>query len=320
MPPVSVIIPVFNAEPYVERCARSLFGQTLRDIEFIFVDDCSTDKSMEIIRQVLDEFPSRKEQVTFFRMKENSGQAKVRMQGLSLAKGDYVIHCDADDCVEADAYEIMYSKALSGDFDMVLCDFRMGDGTQWKECSTLSERGKELSDILLGKVMGSLWFRMVRRSLTLDLIPPAGNMAEDMVLSIQMTAAARSIAHIDRPLYSYCVRPDSISHAPGMEAALSRHESMYANARICVNLLQDRYGFNGSEVDMVLFKYRIRHYLEPYVQEKKVYERWLDTFPEVNSQLLNTPGVPFDVKFWFILIRLRLYHPWKVLSGKHPLK
>lgn len=60
MPNVSVIIPVYNVEQYIERCARSLFGQTLDDIEYIFVNDCTPDKSMEVLARVLEDYPARK--------------------------------------------------------------------------------------------------------------------------------------------------------------------------------------------------------------------------------------------------------------------
>ena len=76
MPAVSVIVPVYKVEPYIARCARSLFGQTLKDIEYIFIDDCTPDRSIEVLREVLEEYPERKEQVRIFRMPENGGQAE----------------------------------------------------------------------------------------------------------------------------------------------------------------------------------------------------------------------------------------------------
>ena len=79
MPAVSVIIPVYNVEPYIARCARSLFSQTLEDLEFIFIDDCTPDRSMEVVREVLEqEFPARESQVRVFRMPVNGGLANAR--------------------------------------------------------------------------------------------------------------------------------------------------------------------------------------------------------------------------------------------------
>lgn len=318
MPAVSVIISVYNVEPYMARCARSLFGQTLRDMEFVFVDDCTPDRSVEVMKEVLEEFPDRKSQVKVFRMPCNSGQALVRMKGLELATGDYLAHCDADDWVEADAYEKAYGKALSGGFDIVTFNFRKGSDGNWVNCSSGSVPGKELSDIMTGAVMGSLWCRLFKRSLADGLALPAGNMAEDMALSIQMTAKAKRIGHLDAVLYSYFVRPDSISHSAGMEAALARQESMYANTRLCAGLLQP-YADKFGAADMLIFKYRSRHYLEPYVHHKEVYRKWRSTFPEIDRELLAARGVPPETKFWYVLIRLHLYHLWKVLSGKHSL-
>ena len=129
MPAISVIIPVYNVEQYIERCVRSLFSQTLEDIEFIFIDDCSPDDSVAVAREVLDnEFPARKPQARFFRMPVNSGQAAVRMKGLGLATGEYVIHCDADDeLLSPDAYGLMYGKAVAGNLDIVSCNYLVED-------------------------------------------------------------------------------------------------------------------------------------------------------------------------------------------------
>ena len=314
MPAVSVIVPVYNVERYIARCARSLFGQTLEDIEYIFIDDCTPDQSVVILGEVLEEYPERKGQVTIYRMPFNSGQAKVRMKGISMASGEYVIHCDADDFIDVHAYEIMYHKAISEGCDMVSCNYRIGNDSSWGLCSTESQPGQEIADILTGRVMGSLCLRMVRRSLCSDLVPPIGNMAEDMVLVIQMTAKARKIGHVDNPYYSYYTRPDSISHVPSLDAALTRQESVYANARLAVEILESKYGFEERDASIVFFKYKARHYLNPYVQHREVYKKWCDTFPEINNCFYKTRGIPFKEKFWFLLIRLHLYHPWKTIT------
>lgn len=319
MSAVSVIIPVYGVEPYMARTSRALFNQTLEDVEYIFIDDCSPDRSIAIMLDILEtEFPARKSQVRVFRMPENSGQAKVRMQGISLATGEYVIHCDSDDVVATDAYEKMYGLAKKEDADIVICDMQRGNDSGWKQFNCGSESGKEVSDILTRKVMGSLWNRLVRRPLMNDLIPPVGNMAEDTVLTLQMTCRARKIIHLKESLYSYYITPNSISSRPGLEAALARHASIYENAKVCLQFLP-LCGQDSRSADMIAFKYGCRAYLEPYVHIPKYYHLWINTFPEVDKELLFTHGIPLEMKFWFVLIHLHLYHPWKVLSGKHKL-
>lgn len=128
MSKVSVIIPVYGVEKYIERCVRSLFEQTLDDIEYLFIDDCTPDRSIDILKQVLEEFPHRKCQVVIHRMKQNSGQAKVREWGMRNATGEYVIHCDSDDWVETDMYRLMYDEAKRIDADIVMCGYKVTDG------------------------------------------------------------------------------------------------------------------------------------------------------------------------------------------------
>lgn len=119
MPKVSVIIPVYGAECYIERCARSLFEQTLDDIEYIFVDDCTPDKSMEVLERVMDDYPDRAGQVRIIRMPQNGRQAAARAAGMKAALGDYIIQCDPDDWVDLHYYEDLYLTAVEHNADIV---------------------------------------------------------------------------------------------------------------------------------------------------------------------------------------------------------
>lgn len=122
MPKVSVIIPVYNVEKYIEKCARSLFEQTLDDIEYIYINDCSSDNSMRILKEIISEYPDRLSQVTIINHDKNTGQSGARRDGMRIAKGDYIIHCDADDWVDREMYEEMYNAAIASNADTVVCD------------------------------------------------------------------------------------------------------------------------------------------------------------------------------------------------------
>ena len=122
-PDISVIIPVFNSGSYIRRCARSLFSQTLRNIEYIFIDDCSTDESISILREVIDEYPDRRHSVKVIRNDSNIGVGQSRQKGIDMASGRFVIHCDSDDVVDADMYETMFCAALENDADVVVCGY-----------------------------------------------------------------------------------------------------------------------------------------------------------------------------------------------------
>lgn len=118
---ISVIIPVYNAEKYFEKCLRSLFNQTLDQIEYLFIDDCTPDRSFDILSIVLGDYPQRKNQVRIIHNSENLGSGASRNVGLRAASGDYVIHCDSDDWCDINLYQAMYSTAIARDADIVCC-------------------------------------------------------------------------------------------------------------------------------------------------------------------------------------------------------
>ena len=122
---VSVIVPFYNAGKHIERCAESLMRQTLKDgIEFVFVNDGSTDDSLDKLVSVVSKYPYRSTQVKI-ESQPNQGSAAARQKGHDCAVGDYLIHCDADDWVEADMYESLLAVADREDADVVCSSFFM---------------------------------------------------------------------------------------------------------------------------------------------------------------------------------------------------
>lgn len=132
-PKISVIVPVYNVEKYVEKCVRSLFGQTLGDIQYIFVDDASPDKSIEVIKKTLKDYPDRANHVCFLRHTHNRGLTAARNTGLSAAVGEYILHCDSDDWMALDRLERMYTVAVKDDADIIYGDFTMAYGDRKEE-------------------------------------------------------------------------------------------------------------------------------------------------------------------------------------------
>lgn len=117
MPAVSVIVPVYNSERYLQRCVDSILGQTLHDIELILIDDGSIDGSGELCDAYADK-DSRVRTVH----KENGGAASARNKGIAIARGDYVGFVDSDDYIEPDMYGQMYGEALQNGAQLILCD------------------------------------------------------------------------------------------------------------------------------------------------------------------------------------------------------
>ena len=115
---ISVIVPVYNVEKYIEKCLKSLVEQTLKNIEIIIVNDGSTDNSKKIISKFAEKYSNIK-----YYEKTNGGLSSARNYGIKYANGEYVAFLDSDDYVEKNLYELMYKKALQENSDMVECDF-----------------------------------------------------------------------------------------------------------------------------------------------------------------------------------------------------
>ena len=177
---VSVIIPIYGVEQYIERCARSLFGQTMRsDIEFIFVNDCTPDRSIETLLNTLKDYPERTEQVAILTHAANKGLAATRKTGVRAARGVYIIHCDSDDWVEPDICQTMYEEAKRTDSDIVVCDYinEYVDSSQPVKQEFNAANRNRLIDLIEWRLHCMVWMRMFRRSfyLTFGLDTPDVN-------------------------------------------------------------------------------------------------------------------------------------------------
>ena len=206
---VSVIVPVYSVEQYIRQCAQSLFSQTWEDMEFIFVDDGSPDRSIAIIQEVLEAYPERKDSTKIVR-EENKGLPQARMAGLRQATGDYIIHVDSDDWVEPDYISTLAQRALETDADMVYCDFyKEYPNKPHKVCreATFSppEGHEAIKAMHNSRIRAYMWNKLLRRSLyDLDsLFVPVRSYHEDIVFQSQLLYNAKKCVHVWEPLYHY---------------------------------------------------------------------------------------------------------------------
>lgn len=116
-PKISIIVPVYNAEKYLDRCLTALMNQTFKEIEILCINDGSTDRSLEILNQ----YQKQDSRVRVFSQK-NSGPAKARNVGLKNMRGEYLMFCDADDCYESIMCEEMRKNIIDYDTDFVMCN------------------------------------------------------------------------------------------------------------------------------------------------------------------------------------------------------
>ena len=248
MPKVSVIVPVYGVEKYIERCARSLFKQTLEDIEFIFVDDCTPDKSIEILKNVLEDYPLRKDQVKIVSHEKNMGLPIARQSGLKVASGDYIIHCDSDDWVDVTMYEKMYNKAIEEGSDIVVCDFCRTDGEN-KNSINIGAHTTDVKIFILNclfqKDHWSLCNKLFKGTdYYKDIHYPTGALGEDMVLCLQLLNKCNSMSYVKESLYYYYFNPTSITKKRTVDSCIKNFYTLKDNTDFISQFISQELPFN----------------------------------------------------------------------------
>ena len=221
---ISVVVPIYGVEAYIGQCARSLLSQSWKDTEFVFVNDGTPDRSMEVLQSVLEEFPGRDVKIV---NKENGGLPQARKSGVEASSGDYIMHVDSDDWIEPGAIEKLARKAIETDADVIHYYVRKvkADG------SSHISRDKDYGDPHLYQAQmlrflshGFMCNKLMKRRLyASELFWPRHNMHEDMVLSGQLLARAKTLVLIPEPLYLY--RRDNPDSASRVRTSVRRGQS-----------------------------------------------------------------------------------------------
>lgn len=205
---VSIIIPVYRSQDYIEKCVRSVFNQTYKDLEIIIVDDCGKDNSIDIIKRVLMEFPNVVPKVRIIKNEFNKGSAVARDEGMKVATGDYILQIDSDDYVEYDMVEKLVTKAQEEDADMVICNmcYLFYKKRKIVKLFPPNDNLDYMSKILIGEMHAGVANKMMKRSVLVEhnIHPEPGiNMGDDMTILFQCLMFMKKIVFIDDALYYY---------------------------------------------------------------------------------------------------------------------
>lgn len=249
MPKVTVIIPAYNAEPYVEQCANSILHQSLSDIEIIFIDDGSTDQTGSILNRLTMGYPNAR-----VIHQENKGLYKTRETGLSLATGDYIGWVDADDYVEKEMFEILYMAAVENNSELVICDYSwFPEKIATKEKWFRQYRGK--ADTTFVERNSQPWNKIVKRELMERLgIGQYFTTCFDEIY-IRILMEAKNPVTIDQPLYNYRVGGGTMSSSYKNVAHYRRFVVASENLqKVMRPIVKDKYWQD-------YFDYRVAYYL-----------------------------------------------------------
>lgn len=214
MPKVSVIVPIYNVEKYLEKCINSLLSQTLEDIQIILVNDGSKDNSGNIAK----EYEKNNKDRVIYVEKENGGLSDARNYGLKYATGDFIAFLDSDDYIEKNAYEEMYNKAIEENADYVECDFIWEFPNKIRVDKQYPYKNKKE---MLSFVRVVAWNKLIKRQLIIDnnLEFPKGLRYEDVEFTYKLIPFINKFAYVDKPFIHYVQRKGSIANVQNERTA-----------------------------------------------------------------------------------------------------
>ncbi|HWJ77145.1 MAG TPA: glycosyltransferase [Niallia sp.] len=209
---ISVIVPVYKVEKYLEQCIKSILNQSYQNLEIILINDGSPDQCGEIC----DEFSRMDERIKVIH-KENGGLSDARNAGLDIASGDYIGFVDSDDWINKNMYDILINTAIKEGSDIVECKFMNvydREDTFNKEDTGIIKtfsNVESLKNHFNSKYFyRCVWSKIYKKDLFKDLRFPQNRLAEDLFLTHELFFKAKKVSHINYTGYYYFIRPDSI--------------------------------------------------------------------------------------------------------------
>lgn len=252
-PKISVIVPVYNVEPYLKRCLDSIINQSMNEIEILVIDDGSTDGSGKIC----DEYAKLDNRIRVIHQ-VNGGLSHARNVGLDIAQGKYVMFVDSDDYVDKYFCQIPYEIAKHYNCDIVIfCTRTLYKGVELEANKTLLMEGEiskqEAFNNLTERVRNSVWNKLFVKELFDDIAFPEGRYHEDVFVLYKLLLKANSIYYSHSFLYNYMRRDDGLTSLTCLKKRFDCLESFYEQMH---NIIESGYDY---EVSFKSFKRALKY-------------------------------------------------------------
>jgi len=299
-PLVSIISPIYGVEKYIEECLESMFNQTYKNIEFVFVNDKTPDNSMMILEQVIKKYGIKN--VNIINHEHNLGLCGVRNTGLKAAKGDYIMIVDSDDKLPLDSVETLVNCAISNDADFVESDFAYYPGYVGETFKRVYDGNKEkyLAGFISMRVPPAIWGKLYSRALFQDidsLFKVGRDNVEDAYSTPILADSAQNIAYTNKVTYYYRIdNPSSYSttslvgwnKVDDMIYCVTEHEVYFKknNSLLISNAIQEKKCW-------IINKYFLR------LKEPNDRKRLIKLFPDIRGYIKKKPYK--ERLCWFLL-------------------
>lgn len=307
-PIISIIIPCYNVEKYLDRCMESIINQSLKNIEIIMIDDCSPDR----VPQMCDEWAKKDARIRVIHKAKNEGLGLARNTGLEIATGEYVAFVDSDDYVDKMMYKTLYEATEQGEMDAVYCGLRQehidGKLLLINDFNSVKIFNKEmLSKVAFSfinkteicnkeRFFMSVWHSLYKRELInkyhLKFYSEREILSEDLPFQVEFCLKAEIIKFIPDYLYTYCFNQNSLSH----NFQVNKFYAAFKLRDLLLNITKD-YQKEHSLIDSEFYT-RIRNFLTSLMFSKNysIKEKYQTVHLLCNNKVWNALNISVDAK------------------------
>lgn len=311
LPLVSIIIPVYNVEKYIGKCCHSLFGQTYGKIEYIFVDDCTKDDSINEIYSVLIQYPHRRNLVKILHHEVNKGVSAARNTGTKFAFGEYLLYMDSDDYLDLNVVETLVGKVVKENADIVVFNVRdvYKNATRIeRQCIDL-EKVAFINNLLTYKMNVCVWGKLYRTSIIKEnqIYSPEGiGYGEDYATSPRIAYYAHKIIYCENCYYNYVLYNDSSYTRVYKPESI---DYLIQAVAILNDFFRSKADYNCYESSLIQahIYVKVKLLIAICIHKKKLWNK-LPMVADLYAGLNISEGIPFAYKIILYLTKYKLYN------------
>lgn len=311
---VSIIIPIYNVEKYLEKCIKSIINQTYRNLEIILINDGSTDESAKIC-EAYKELDNR----IIFINKKNGGAASAKNEGLKVAKGDYITFVDSDDFVELDMIEYMVNTIKKYNSDIVQCSFTnlYKNTEKFKQDKIIEQKigSKDFLELFITKWDSSLfWNKLFKREVIENVFFKEGRCIDDEFFTYKCVINSKSIVTSNKIVYNYRMRKSGVMKSERSQKQILKDRVDYLYERY--ELVRKIY----KDLDKSFLEHLLTYYLiisKDYYVNEKLLDYMKNNLKSIKVKIITSN---IDIRIKMQILRFMMTKSDKYIQSKNQLE
>ena len=311
---VSIIIPIYNVEKYLEKCIKSIINQTYRNLEIILINDGSTDESAKIC----EAYKEQDNRIIFIN-KKNGGAASAKNEGLKVAKGDYITFVDSDDFVELDMIEYMVNTIKKYNSDIVQCSFTnlYKNTEKFKQDKIIEQKigSKDFLELFITKWDSSLfWNKLFKREVIENVFFKEGRCIDDEFFTYKCVINSKSIVTSNKIVYNYRMRKSGVMKSERSQKQILKDRVDYLYERY--ELVRKIY----KDLDKSFLEHLLTYYLiisKDYYVNEKLLDYMKNNLKSIKVKIITSN---IDIRIKMQIFKFMMTKSDKYIQSKNQLE